>query len=127
MQEHNRLSEEMYKKRENPIAKDNKFVAGKYIHNVLTARNDPKLQKGLNVIPLRERMKGVSYINTFRSLMNYPINCSVSQMFVGKLNYNLKEKVRLNCAIFICRIVKRKVVINSSTIITSVILQNILN
>ena len=59
--------------------------------------------------------------------MNYPIYCSVSQMFAGKLNYNLKEIVRSNCAIFIYRIVKRKVVINSSTIITSVILQNILN
>ena len=80
-------------------------------------------------MPLRERMKGVSCINTFRSLMNYPVYCSVSQMFVENLNYNLKEIVRLNCAIFIYRIVKRKVhvVINSSTIITSVILQNVLN
>ena len=79
-------------------------------------------------MPLKERMKGVSYINTFRSLMNYPIYCSVSQIFAGKLNYNLKEIVRLNCAIFILRIVKRKVhvVINLSTIITSVTLQNIL-
>ena len=51
-------------------------------------------------------------------LMNYPIYCSVSQMFVGKLNYNLKEIMRSNCAIFIYRIVKRKVAINSSTIIT---------
>ena len=33
--------------------------------------------------------------------MNYPLYCSVSEMFAGKLNYNLKEIVRLNCAIFI--------------------------
>ena len=47
-------------------------------------------------------------------------------MFVEKRTMTFKEIVRLHCASFLNRIVKRRI-INSSAIITSVILQNILN
>ena len=71
----------MYKKR-SPIAKDYKFVAEQYIHNVLTAvKNDHKLYIRAQCYASQRKMKGVSYINTFRYLINYLIYGSVSNIF----------------------------------------------
>ena len=71
--------------KKNPIAKDYKFVAEQYIHNVLTAvRNDHKLYIRAQCYASQRKIKRVSYINTFRYLINYLVYCSVSQIFFGK-------------------------------------------
>ena len=46
----------------------------------------------------------VSYNNSFRSLMKYPIYCSASGMFVENRIMTYKEITRLNCARFLNRI-----------------------